>query len=127
MTNWKSYPIVVRTVRLTGPKIPLPHRICPRHRPPARRNIRPRIHRRRQTRIPRLLPDADGDNGGKALVHSGSVLIADNILWSGKVVQPVAHGDRHTQALIEFNRMVAEDPRVENVIVALRDGLNLIG
>ena len=67
-----------------------------------------------------------GDNGGKALVHGGSVLIADNILWSGKVVQPVAHGDRHTQALIEFNRMVAEDPRVENVIVPLRDGLNLI-
>lgn len=67
-----------------------------------------------------------GDNGGRPLVHSGSVLIADNILWSGKVVQPVAHGDRHTQALIEFNRMVVEDPRVENVIVPLRDGLNLI-
>lgn len=67
-----------------------------------------------------------GDNGGKALVHGGSVMIADNILWSGKVVQPVAHGDRHTQALIEFNRMVVEDPRVENVIVPLRDGLNLI-
>lgn len=67
-----------------------------------------------------------GDAGGRSLVHSGSVLIADNILWSGKVVQPVAHNDRHTQALLEFNRMVAEDPRVENVIVPLRDGLNLI-
>ena len=67
-----------------------------------------------------------GDDGSKALVHSGSVLIADNILWSGKVVQPVAHNDRHTQALLEFNRMVVEDARVENVIVPLRDGLNLI-
>lgn len=67
-----------------------------------------------------------GDNGSKALVHSGSVLIADNILWSGKVVEPVARGDRHTQALLEFNRMVVEDPRVENVIVPLRDGLNII-
>lgn len=67
-----------------------------------------------------------GDGGGKSLVHSGSILIADNILWSGKVVQPVAHNDRHTQALLEFNRMVAEDTRVENVIVPLRDGLNLI-
>lgn len=67
-----------------------------------------------------------GDNGGKALVHSGSVLIADNILWSGKVAQPVAHNDRHTQALVEFNRMVVEDLRVENVIVPIRDGLNLI-
>ena len=67
-----------------------------------------------------------GDDGGRPLVHSGSVLIADNILWSGKVVQPVAHNDRHTQALLEFNRMVVEDARVENVIVPLRDGLNLI-
>ena len=67
-----------------------------------------------------------GDDGSKALVHSGSVLIADNILWSGKVVQPIAHHDRHTQALLEFNRMVVEDARVENVIVPLRDGLNLI-
>ena len=67
-----------------------------------------------------------GDDGGQRLVHGGSVLIADNILWSGKVVQPIAHNDRHTQALVEFNRMVVEDPRVENVIVPLRDGLNLI-
>lgn len=67
-----------------------------------------------------------GDDGGRPLVHSGSVLIADNILWSGKVVQPMAHNDRHTQALLEFNRMVAEDPRTENVILPLRDGLNLI-
>lgn len=66
------------------------------------------------------------DSGTPALVHPGSVLIADNILWSGKVVQPVAHNDRHTQALLEFNRMVVEDPRTENVIVPLRDGLNLI-
>lgn len=67
-----------------------------------------------------------GDNGGEALVGSGSLLIADNILWSGKVVQPVAHNDRHTQALVAFNRLIVEDPRVENVIVPLRDGLNLI-
>lgn len=67
-----------------------------------------------------------GDNSGKALVHSGSILIADNILWSGKVVEPVAHNDHHTQALVAFNRMIADDPRVENVIVQLRDGLNLI-
>ncbi len=67
-----------------------------------------------------------GDGGGEPLVHSGSVLIADNILWSGKVLQPVARNDRHTQALVEFNRMVTDDPRVENVIAPLRDGLNLI-
>lgn len=63
------------------------------------------------------------DNG---LVHSGSILLADNILWYGKVVQPVAHNDRHTEALIEFNRMIREDDRVESVILPLRDGINII-
>lgn len=67
-----------------------------------------------------------GDGGSKVLVHSGSILIADNILWSGKIVEPVAHNDRHTQASLEFNRMIREDERVENVIVPIRDGLNLI-
>lgn len=67
-----------------------------------------------------------GDNGTKPLVHSGTIIIADNILWSGKVVEPIVARDRHTQALIEFNRMVLDDPRVENVIVPIRDGLNLI-
>ncbi|MDE6446175.1 MAG: class I SAM-dependent methyltransferase [Alistipes sp.] len=67
-----------------------------------------------------------GDDGGKALVHSGTILVADNILWSGKVAEPVARNDRHTQALVEFNRMVVEDPRVENVIIPIRDGLNIV-
>ena len=67
-----------------------------------------------------------GDDGGQPLVHSGSVLIADNILWYGKVAQPVAHNDRHTQGLVEFNRMVLEDERVESVIVPIRDGLKVI-
>lgn len=67
-----------------------------------------------------------GDTGDRPLVGSGSVLLADNILWSGKVVGPVAPADRHTQAVMEFNRMVAEDARLENVILPLRDGLNLI-
>ena len=67
-----------------------------------------------------------GDDTGRPLVESGAFLLADNILWSGKVVQPIARSDRHTQAVVEFNRMVSEDPRVENVIIPLRDGLNLI-
>lgn len=67
-----------------------------------------------------------GDNGSPALVGSGSILIADNILWYGKVVHEVAHNDRHTQALLEFNRMIREDCRVENVILPIRDGLNII-
>jgi predicted O-methyltransferase YrrM len=42
------------------------------------------------------------------------------------VVETLVARDRHTAALIEFNRMVLEDERVENVIVPIRDGLNLI-
>lgn len=67
-----------------------------------------------------------GDGGGKPLVGSGAVLLADNILWSGKVIGPVARNDRHTQAVLEFNRTVADDLRVENVILPLRDGLSVI-
>ena len=67
-----------------------------------------------------------GDEGAEPKVHSGSYLLADNILWYGKVVEEVHSGDRHTQGILSFNDMVAHDPRVENVIIPLRDGLNLI-
>jgi len=67
-----------------------------------------------------------GDGGGRPLVRSGSILIADNVLWYGKVARPAAHNDRHTQALQEFNGMILRDDRVENVILPLRDGLNMI-
>lgn len=67
-----------------------------------------------------------GDNGGEQLVHSGSILLADNILWYGKVVEKVAHNDHQTQGILEFNRMVRDDERVESFILPLRDGLNMI-
>lgn len=63
------------------------------------------------------------DNG---LVGSGSFILADNILWYGKVVEPVAKGDKQTLAIVDFNRMIREDERVENVIIPIRDGINLI-
>lgn len=59
-------------------------------------------------------------------VRSGSIILADNILWYGKVAQPIARNDKHTEAIVEFNRMVVEDDRVDNVIVPIRDGINLI-
>ncbi len=62
----------------------------------------------------------------KGLIGKGSMLIADNILWSGKVVEPLHHNDKHTKALLEFNKMVQDDPRVENVIIPIRDGLTFI-
>lgn len=59
------------------------------------------------------------------LVHPGSCILADNILWYGKVADNHAT-DASTEAIRTFNRLVADDPRVENVILPLRDGLNLI-
>lgn len=67
-----------------------------------------------------------GDGGAEPLVHSGSILMADNILWYGKVVEPIAHNDHQTQGIVEFNRMVRDDERVESFILPLRDGLNMI-
>lgn len=61
------------------------------------------------------------------MVHSGSYILADNILWYGKVTaESVKASDLQTRGILEFNRMVKEDPRVENVIIPLRDGINMI-
>ena len=60
------------------------------------------------------------------LVHSNSFILADNILWYGKVVEEVARKDKQTQEIIAFNDYVRNDSRVENVILPLRDGINLI-
>lgn len=57
---------------------------------------------------------------------AGGYILADNILWDGKVVEPVAHNDTQTKAIIEFNDIVAADNRVEKVILPIRDGLTLI-
>lgn len=61
----------------------------------------------------------------EGLVGSGSIILADNVLWYGKVADGVSV-DRHTEAIREFNAMVAAETRVENVILPLRDGVNLI-
>lgn len=61
------------------------------------------------------------------LVHSGSYILADNILWYGKVVeQNIKPSDLQTRGIVEFNQMVHDDSRVESVIVPIRDGINLI-
>lgn len=61
-------------------------------------------------------------------LKSGSVLLADNTLWDGKVVDDSIKNqkDKYTQGVLEFNRIVACDPRVEVVILPFRDGLSLI-
>ena len=59
-------------------------------------------------------------------VKKGGLIIADNVLWTGKVVEPDKDDDELTQYLIDFNKMINEDDRVENIILPLRDGLNVI-
>ncbi len=62
----------------------------------------------------------------RSLVHSGSYLLADNIIWYGKVAEQTYANDRSTESIKRFNSMVRDDDRVENIILPLRDGLNLI-
>ena len=59
-------------------------------------------------------------------VKKGGLIIADNVLWTGKVIEPEKDDDELTQYLIDFNKMINEDDRVENIILPLRDGLNVI-
>ena len=59
-------------------------------------------------------------------VKKGGLIIADNVLWTGKVVEPEKDDDELTQYIIDFNKMINEDDRVENIILPLRDGLNVI-
>lgn len=56
----------------------------------------------------------------------GGLILADNTLWSGKILNPEAARDPQTRALLEFNDLVAADPRVETVILPVRDGLTML-
>jgi len=58
-------------------------------------------------------------------VKAGGYIIADNVLWNGKVIDPDSN-DLHTKAVLEFNQKVQNDSRVENVLLPMRDGLMLI-
>ncbi len=60
------------------------------------------------------------------LVRQGGFILADNTLWDGHIVDPAYDRDKQTVGLRAFNRMVADDPRVSQVILPLRDGLTII-
>lgn len=59
-------------------------------------------------------------------IPSGGYIIADNVLWSGKVVNPLEELDEDTKTLVAFNKLVQEDERVENVLFPIRDGLMVV-
>ncbi|MCK0161876.1 O-methyltransferase [Allomuricauda sp. F6463D] len=55
----------------------------------------------------------------------GSVILSDNVLWSGKVVEPIQKSDKATISLLDYNQKLKNDPRVETVLLPIRDGLTL--
>ena len=60
-------------------------------------------------------------------IRTGGIILADNVLWSGNVL--VKQGEKiqkDTQALLDFNQLVNDDPRVENVLLPIRDGIMMI-
>lgn len=56
----------------------------------------------------------------------GGVVIADNVLWSGKITMPESAMDKETLALHQFNQFIQQDNRVENMLLPIRDGLMVI-
>ncbi len=56
-------------------------------------------------------------------VRKGGLIISDNVLWSGKVLEDYSKLDKSTQILMDFNKMVKNDPRVQPVLLPIRDGL----
>lgn len=56
----------------------------------------------------------------------GGIILADNVLWSGKVLDPQTNDDESTVALVEFNEKIRADERVSNILFAVRDGLMVI-
>ena len=60
------------------------------------------------------------------MIRPGGLILADNVIWDGKVCQDPLPQDKQTLSIVSFNDKVTADPRVESVILPIRDGLNVI-
>ncbi len=58
-------------------------------------------------------------------MNKGGVILSDNVLWSGKVTEKPNINDKDTMALIEYNKLLNKDPRIESVLLPIRDGLTI--
>ncbi|HOY49018.1 MAG TPA: O-methyltransferase [Flavobacteriales bacterium] len=58
-------------------------------------------------------------------MRKGGIILSDNVLWSGKVTEPVKSNDQDTRLLLEYNRKLANDPRIETVLLPIRDGISV--
>lgn len=59
------------------------------------------------------------------LMNKGGIILSDNVLWSGKVLEEVKKNDKSTQILMEYNKIAQQDSRVETVLLPIRDGLTV--
>ena len=59
------------------------------------------------------------------IMNKGGIILSDNVLWSGKVLEEIKQGDITTKILLEYNKLLKEDPRVETVLLPIRDGLTV--
>ncbi|MFY8066099.1 MAG: O-methyltransferase [Flavobacterium sp.] len=59
------------------------------------------------------------------MMNKGGIILSDNVLWSGKVLEEIKQGDITTKILLEYNKLLKEDPRVETVLLPIRDGLTV--
>ena len=59
------------------------------------------------------------------MMNKGGIILSDNVLWSGKVLEELNPKDMSTKVLLEYNEMVNNDPRVETVLLPIRDGLTV--
>jgi caffeoyl-CoA O-methyltransferase len=59
------------------------------------------------------------------MMAKGGIILSDNVLWSGKVLEEVKPNDTSTKVLLEYNELLKNDPRVETVLLPIRDGLSV--
>lgn len=75
--------------------------------------------------------DADKENYAKyfelilPMMTKGGIILSDNVLWSGKILEPVKPSDKSTIALLAYNELLRNDARVETVLLPIRDGLTV--
>lgn len=58
-------------------------------------------------------------------MNKGGIILSDNVLWSGKVLEPLQPNDLSTKIILEYNQLLKNDPRVETVLLPIRDGLTV--
>jgi len=59
------------------------------------------------------------------MMNKGGIILSDNVLWSGKVLEEAKENDKSTRTLLEYNQITKNDPRVTTVLLPIRDGLTV--